>query len=61
MDEITGNNPPPPPYFLFWIHKVDLPFRANTKFQGFLTVGYFLNGLYVLDVTVTLSDTLLCL
>ena len=35
--------------------------RAYAKFNGFLTVGYFVNGLQVSDVTaVTLLNTVLC-
>ena len=55
MDRMTGDP------FLFWIFNGDLTMMAYAKFNGFLTVAYFLNGLEVLDVTVTLSNTLLCL
>ena len=34
---------------------------AYVKFNAFLTVRYFLNGLKVLDVTFTILNTLLCL
>ena len=45
--------------FLFVIFKGGMTMIAYAKFNEFLTVGYFLNGL--LDVTVTLLNTLLCL
>ena len=40
MDGMTGEPP-----FLLWIFKSDLTMIAYAKFNGILTVGYFLNGL----------------
>ena len=34
---------------------------AYGRCNGFLTVGYLFNGLRDLDVTVTLSNTVLCI
>ena len=53
---VSGDSP-----VLFWIFKGYLRMTAYAKFHGFLTVGYFLNGPYLLNVTVTFSNTLLCL
>ena len=33
---------------------------AYAKFDGFLPMGYFFNGFQVLDVTLTLSNIVLC-
>ena len=41
--------------------KGDLTMMAYAKSHGFLSLGYFLNRIYVLDVTFTLSNTVLCL
>ena len=44
MDGMTGD-----PLFYFGFSE-DPAMIAHLKYHGFLTVGYFLNGLYVLDV-----------
>ena len=41
--------PPPPPHPLFWTFKGDLTMTVYAKFDEFLTVRHFLNGLEVLD------------
>ena len=38
------------PPFLFYIFKGDLTMKADTRFDEILIVGYFLNGLSILDV-----------
>ena len=56
MDGMTGDPP-----FLFCISKGDLTMIVYVMFHGFLNVEYFANGHYVLDVTFTLSNTILVL
>ena len=56
MHGMTGDH-----LFYFWIFEGDLTIIAYAKFNGFLTVGYISNGLKLLDVTVTSSNTLLSL
>ena len=49
------------PPFLFWVFKGDLTMIVYTKFNGFLTAEYFLNGLLILEVMVSLFFNIHCL
>ena len=48
MNEMKSDPPS-----LFWILRGDMALIAYAKFKGFLTVGYFQNGRWVLDGIVT--------
>ena len=39
-----------PPPVLFWVDKEDLAMKAYARSDEILNVGYFLNGLLILDM-----------